>query len=345
MRCRDEIAVAVATALKVALLGDSELTSALGARDPEAYNLCLQGRYFSNKLTPAALATAVEYYRQALAIDPDLALAWAGLADALANQTGFGEGGDFAAGFSEARRAAQRGLDLDPRLPEAHAALGDVQLSSDWDWTGAEQSYRRALASRPGDPDIRRRLAGLLTIQGRFAEATRELDQVIAKDPLYWRAYVDRINSSVAGGELERAEAMALEFVRVQPDFPFGHGTLGGIYYLQGRYAEALDQFALESYSFFSLMGLSTAHFALGNEREADSALGALIAEHGDNASYQIAVIYAQRGDAGQALSWLERGLAVRDPGLVGVKYEPLFEPLRDEPRFQALLGEMGFAQ
>ncbi len=181
---QDEIAAAVAGGLRVTLLGDAagELEP-LNPVDADAYNAYLQGLFYSNKAGPDDSKIAISHFENAVALEPDYALAWAGLARASAGYASQASEGNREA-LLRGRGAAAKALELDSALPEAHTALGYIQYFFDWDWDAAESSSRRALELRPGDVPAGRNLARLIGDRGRLDESLNTLRSIIEADPL-----------------------------------------------------------------------------------------------------------------------------------------------------------------
>jgi serine/threonine-protein kinase len=340
---QDEIANEVAKAMRVTLLGPgAESYQPVSQDTGSAYNDYLKGHHEAKRSNLQGNEQALEYFQRALQQDPNLALAWAGLAESQAYITGYSDA-DFAAGYEEARRSALRALELNPDLPEAHVALSGIQQSYDWDWAAAEASLQRALELRPGDTNIRLKLARLKGIRGRFDEASADVQQVVAQDPLNWDAQRNLAYDLTERGRYD--EAMQVfdrlgEFDGNRMSLYFGRGYLR---LKQGDYAKALDEFEKEPFEFLGLTGKAIAYHHLGRQDEAVAALQTLVSTTGESSSFQIAAIYAQWGDADSAMTWLERGYVIRDPGLAYLNGNFLFDPLQDDPRFQALLRKMNF--
>jgi adenylate cyclase len=157
---QDDIARAVAGSLKVALLGGTTAAASTQAKNPEAYNAYLQGRYFVERLDREDVEKALGYFEKAIQLDPSYAPAWTGLADVRIGQANRGYL-PAEEGYRKAREAAERALALDPNLAEAHAAMGWIKASYEWDWAGADASYQRALALEPGNATVVRGAAAL----------------------------------------------------------------------------------------------------------------------------------------------------------------------------------------
>jgi len=341
---QDEIAGEVARAMQVALLGEGDVAepSAPSKNAGVAYNDYLKGLYERNQGSMKSNERAVAYFRRALEEDPNMALAWAGLAMSLDYITGFDDG-DFTAGFEEARASALRALEINPDLPEGHLALAGIQQSHDWDWKAAEASLNRALALRPGDTEIRRELARLKDLRGKSEEAFSEYQLVAEQDPLDLRAQMTLASAYGSRGRFDEAIGIFDDILEKNPSQMALHWNRGMLYLRQGRYQMALDEFSKETFEFFKLTGQAISYHHLQQKDEAVAALQTLISTMGESSSYQIAEVYAQWGDADNAMSWIERGYNIRDPGLQFINKDDLFDPIREDPRFQAFLQKMNF--
>jgi TolB-like protein len=340
---QDEIATEVAKAMKITLLGHSTETQAVVSPNiSAAYNDYLKGLYEQNRSNVESNRKAVVYFKRALQQDPELALAWAGLSFSQAYITGYVDT-DFKAGFEEARTSALRAIELNPDLPEGYQALAGIQRSYDWDWAVAEASLKRALALRPGDTEIRRDLALLKRIRGKPDEAFTEYQQVVEQDPLDMQAQRMLAGSLAARGHYNEALDILNRLQELDPTQSVLYWRRGKLQLMQTHYEQALHEFSLESLEFLKLTGQAIVYHHLQQTEQATSTLHALISTIGESSSYQIAEVYAQFGDADSALSWLERGYDIRDPGLQFLGDDSFFDPIQDDPRFQAFLNKMNF--
>ncbi len=341
---QDEIADEVARAMQVALLGKEKVAepSASSKDAAAAYNDYLKGLYELNQQNMESNERAVVYFRRAIEEDPNLALAWAGLAMSLDYITGFGDG-DFKAGFEEARASAMRALEINPDLPEGHLALAGIQQALDWDWEAAEASLNRALALRPGDAEIRGELARLKDSRGKTEEAFSEYQLVVQQDPLDLRAQLALASAYARRGRYDEAGKILDEVQQKDPSRPVLQWYKGTLNLRQGLYQSALEEYSTEIFDFLKFTGQAISYHHLQQKDESVAALQTLISTTGESASYQIAMVYAQWGDADNAMTWLERGYAIRDPGLQYMNQAFQFDPIRDDPRFQAFLQKMNF--
>jgi tetratricopeptide (TPR) repeat protein len=300
----------------------------------------LKGLYEQNRGSVESNEQAIIYFQRAVQQNPDLALAWAGLSISQNFVTGFADT-DFRAGFEEARTSALRALEIDPDLPEGHVALAGIQKSLDWDWEAAEASLNRALALRPGDTRIRRNLANLMSIRGKPDVAASEYQRVVEQDPLDWRAQRMLATALAVIGHYDRSSEIFDHLQELDPNRPALYWGRGALQLRQGNYQQALNEFSLESLEFLKLTGQAISYHHLQQQDQAETALNELISSVGESASYQIANVYAQWGDADNALSWLEHGYKIRDPGLQYLGDSFLFSPIQEDPRFQAFLNKM----
>jgi len=336
---QDEIAEAVASALRKSLLGDVSPTTTT-THDFEAYNAYLRGLSYYNKRTTEDWDKAIEQFQFALEIDPDMALAWAGLSRATSIKTGFGSA--FAEGYARARVTAERAIELDPKLADAYLALAEVQLSHDWDWSGAEASLRRAFELRPGDPDIVVRLASLKGIRGDDVSALEDVEQALAQDPLNHALVGTQIGMLSRLGRLDEALAKAKFRASATPERGGVHYSLAIVHRRLGNLEEALAAIEKETFGFLRLEQEAIIYHEMGDYETAQQKLQELVDTYGDDASAQQAQVYAAWGDIDETFAALERGVAVRDPGIIYIKgSRRLTELLQDDPRYDDLLRRM----
>jgi len=353
---QDDIAQAVVTEMRAALLGErkaapgnaqvtAEVRAAAKGRsaNAEAYRLFLQGSYFMNRHNEEDMARAIGYFRRALDLDPEYALAWAALSACYQNQAS-GGWAPFAEGAERARDAARRALELGPDLAAGHWALAQVQIYYDWDWKGAESSIRHALELAPEDSLLTVRAATLFLNLGRIDEAAALVPRALALDPLNAAAHVTSCWLLSLAGRLAEAESACRKGLELNPEHATIHFRLCDLHLLQGRPDAALLEAERETDEPFRLLGIALAQLALGHPAESDAALDELAREHGDVAAYQIAQLHAMRGDAERAFEWLERAYRQRDAGLATMKVDHLLRGLHDDPRWRRMLERMRLA-
>ncbi len=352
---QDDIARSVVEALRSALLGEPVNSGATNAarsdvaraakgrsRNPEAHRRYLLARYHLDRLTREDTVKGSGHLREALALEPDFALAWAALGQA---HTRVAEAGwcQPAEGFAEAETAILRALALEPDLAEAHAALSRVRLVRDWDLRGAAVGLERARQLAPGNAAVLRAAGELARSQGRFAEAFELIRRALAQDPLSASAHTNLGLVLHATGALAEAEAAYRQALSLAPRRVGTHAALALLLLAQGRFPEAFAETAAEPDEVLQLWASAIVGFAAGRAEESASALRELREKYAEDCAYQIAEGHAARGERGPALDWLERAYAQRDGGLITeLKSSPWFAPLQAEPRWQDLLAKLG---
>jgi TolB-like protein/class 3 adenylate cyclase len=349
---QDDIAQAVVKELRAALLGEksdaaakADVQSAAKGRtdNPEAYRLYLQARFLEERQNEEDLVRAIDYYQQALVIDSAYALTQAGLSRAYTLHTSY-YSDHFDEGFRRAREAAERALQLEPELAEAHDALGRVHMWHDFDWKAGEASIRRALELAPGSVHVIRSAAVLAGSLGKLQESIALFRRATVLDPL--NAWVYRwlalalLNVSDIGG----AAAAAEKAVELSPRGDLVHKSLGLVRLHQGRLDDALKEVEQETNIIFRLQGLAIVEHARANPSESDLALQQLIGQGPHRAAFQIAEAYAFRGNADASFEWLERAHAQHDAGLGWVKVSFMLQSLHQDPRWRLFLEKMGLA-
>ncbi len=353
---QDDIAQSVVKELRTALLGEKPDSEASGearaevaeaakgrGASAEAHRLFLQGRNLVDRMTRAETDRGIGYLREALERDPRHALAWAALARAYASQAGYGWR-PLSDGYGEARAAAQRALAIEPGLAEAHAALGSVQTSYDWDWRAADASYRRALELAPGNAEVLRPAGALALTLGQVDEAIRLTRRAVEQDPLSSSSYAALGHAYRAAGLIDESCGAFRKALELAPSRIASHMVVSEVLSRAGRLDEALAEASAEPEEWARLFGLAVVQARRGNRTASDRALAELIEKHSLDSAYQIAAAHTVRGERDKAFEWLERSFAQRDPGLGWVKREPVFLPLRDDPRWVPFLAKMGLA-
>jgi TolB-like protein/cytochrome c-type biogenesis protein CcmH/NrfG len=337
-RIQDEIAADVVAQLKVTLLG---ATPRVEQTDPEAYALFLQARQASRQHTEEALRRSVALYERALAIDPDYAPAWAGLADSYALQTGafllpFDEG------YLLAREAAERALAIDPTNAEARAYLGYIAMHYDGDLAAAAAQYEEALRLEPTNPDIVSMAARLARNLGQLDQPIELMSYVVARDPLNPASHVALGSEYRRAGRLEESIASLRTALSLSPGHAGAQYAIGVAMLLDGEPEAALEAMRLESAEWYRLTGLTMAYHDLGRPEESDSAMAELIEKYERGWAYQIAYAEAYRGHVDTAFDWLNRAAEYGDPGLAEIPTQSLFANLWDDPRWIPFLESIG---
>jgi TolB-like protein/Tfp pilus assembly protein PilF len=333
---QDEIARSVAGTLQVTLLREKE--SSLQTRNTEAYNAMLMGRYFYGQQTRESLEKAVSYFEQAITLDPGYAEAWAGLGATCAFQAGNGYVSP-REGYDRARAAVKKALALDKNLSYAHRVLGWIQMSCDWDWAAADASYQKAMSLQPERGQVE--TAQLAVAFGRFEDASALARRAADYDPISAQVYATLGLSYWYGGQIEEAVAVYRKILELNPANEAIRSVLGLIYITHSNPQQALVELDQVKDPYWRLPGLAMIYHSLGKKPESDAALAEFIEKYQAGGAYNVAQVYAFRGEADQAFVWLERAYAQRDGGMFLVKVDPMLKTLRPDPRFKALLNKM----
>jgi len=343
-KVQDEIAAAVVGALKLKLLPNHKKLSA-GSRttNPAAHTQYLLGRQFFNRTNPDDFRRAVAAYEQAIALDPNYASAYAGLAVA-ENELSHNPENSLAevlAGQQRALVAADRAIAIDPALSEGYAARGFLRFTINWDWTGAEADLSRAFELDPGSYRTYTCYACFLASLGRLSEALEINKKAIDLDPLSADTWFRRSIQLNAAGRLPEARKAAMRALEISPEHAFARFNLGVTSLLESNPKAALAEFQKANKARREA-GVAMAEHSLGHVKESQRALDALVAGYASTNAYQVAEVYAWRGERDAAFDWLERAHAQHDGVLVQLKFDPLLTNLRADPRFAAMVNKMG---
>ncbi len=344
---QNEIARDVSSKLKLKLSrADDQKLVKTYTSNPEAYQLYLRGRYEWNKFSLDGLTRSISFFERAIQIDPNYALAYSGLADSYVNL-----GVDYLPPketMPKARIAALRAISLDDSLAEAHSSLGSYMLFFDWDTSGAEQEYRKAIALDPHYANARHFYSHCLQFSGREADAIREMKTAVDLEPLSavnnaelaWAYYLAR--------QHDASIAQSQKTLELEPTFTYSYFVSGLAYNAKGMYPEALSSlekgFTLTP-DWLELQGLlAYTHASAGDRKQAQAILTKALktAEGGYINEVIVASVYAALGDNDQAIAWLERGYHARCSWMKWISIEPNLDKLRPDPRFQELVRRVG---
>jgi TolB-like protein/Tfp pilus assembly protein PilF len=342
----DEVTRTVVVALRAKLLA-GEHAAAQSEQPPsgnlEAYNAFLQGRFFERRGMEADYRQAIGFYTQATELDPRYARAWSGLSGAWSGLSAmFLEGTSAQEAYAKSRAAADRALSLSPELAAAHIARGQLLYVADLDWRGSEAEYRRALELAPSDGRAKVALGVELATFGQVEQAIELTRDATASEPLVddWNfklaVYLSGLN------RLDEAERAVRRAIDLQPAAPLYHGTLAIILIQRGYADAALAAAQQESPGVWQDIALALARQIGVNRSAADSAVRTLIAKDASTSPYQIAEVYALRGDAKETFAWLERAWTSRDPGIATLLYDPFILRYKHDPRFAAFCRKVG---
>jgi serine/threonine-protein kinase len=335
---QEDIARAVTDALKITLLGEKTELSAKTS-NADAYNAYLLGLYFLRSNNAENFGKAVNYFQQAVKLDPGYAKAWVGLAESRSGQAGASDNSK-PESYLKAKEAATRALALDPGLGEAHAAMAWIQQFGDWDWNGADASYKRALALDPRNAIVISHAGVLARILGHFDEAVTLGRRALEIDPLHAGTHHNLGISLYYAGRYEEAIVAFHRALELVPEMALPHGFIGRVYLAQSRPREALAEAESEKYLAFRLFGLALAYHKLGRKQESDTNLAELIAKF-QSPNYLMAEVYAFRGETDRAFESLDKAYASHNIALAELKGDPLLNSLAHDPRYTAVLKKL----
>lgn len=343
---QDRIARKVAGALRSHLGGLAKKKDA--THSVEAYRLYLQGRYHVLKSTPPDIRKGIEFYRRAIELDPNYALAFAGLAQAYATLPITSDVPSTDA-FPQAQLAAQRALELDPDLVEARIVLGTIAFWYNWRWADAEKELRAAIAADPNNSDAHRFYAVMLTAMGRAEESLREIERARELDPLSLILNALKAQAYFFAGRDAEAIEQANKTLEIEPNFWIAHLMLARSYLRQNDLENAIDA-AKKAETFSSGNSEASALVAYGlakagKRSEALEKLSELDRQAHERyvSDFNLAVAHVALGNRDAALTHLESGLKKRDARMILLKKDPRLDDLRTDPRFINLLRKVGF--
>jgi len=338
---QEEIARAVAESLKVTLLGAQDRPAQRRApSNVEAHNAYLQGHFHFQRRNLEDYRKAVSYFDQAIRLDPDYALAYAERSEAwtfIGDLTGQRE-----PAWSKARTDAEKAVAIAPALAEAHAALGWVRFFIDWKFAEGLSELKRAKELSPANPTANDLLARVIVYLGKVDEAERQARHAVELDPLSVIAQGNLARVLLFAGKLDEADAAARKAAELQPASASSHRWQVVVAVLRGDRETALREAQLEPDEGYRRFELALAQQLQGDRQAADAALADLIANGRDQLPYQIAEVYALRGEKDKAFEWLQIAFDDHDTGTLALLVDPLLRGLRDDPRYKTLLTKLG---
>jgi len=335
-----EIAQAVAKSLKVTLLGTNSMSGASATDSAEAHNAYLQGHFYLVRRNVEDFRKAIDYYDQAIRLDPNYALAYAERAEAWAFMGDLT--GERPTAYPKARSDAEKAVAIAPDLAEARAALGWIRFLAEWKFPEGLAELKRAKELSPANPTANDLLARIIVYLGRFDEAERQARQAVDLDPLSTVTQGNLARVLFYVGKLDEADAVARRAAELQPTGAGSHRFQVLIAAQRGDGEAALREAQMEHDPGFRRFELAAAHHVRGDKAAADAALADLIANSREGFAYQIAEVYALRGEKDKAFEWLQTAFDDRDAGMLGLLVDPLLRGLRDDPRYKSFLTKLG---
>ena len=316
--------------------------------NPEAHDLYLKGRYEWNKRTEEGLKKGLEYFQQAIQLDPDYALAYCGAADTygVLGLNGFLPAKE---AYPKARAAALKALELDESLAEAHVSLAKVLFEYDWNWRAGEKEYQRAIELNPSYATAHHWYAVALACLGRDKEAIREIELARRLDPLSVMINANVGTMLYVSRQYDRAIVELRRAIELEPSNFEAYYYLSQTYAQKGMNQEAIaaaqQAVSLERDNPELAALLAHTYAVTGHRGEALKILGKLkeLSKRKYFSPYLLAMIYAGLGDKEEAFAWLQKAADVHDGEMIGLKVEPEIDPLRSDPRLQDLVRRMKF--
>lgn len=340
---QDEIARAATEALQPRLLRGNGQAFASTSRsaNPEAYQAYLQANYISVRgHGKDELEKALAYTDAAIKLDEKYAPAWA-LRASVENMKAEVGLTEFAEGFQKARHDAERAIALDPSLASAYLALARTHVDCDWDWDAAEILTAKAMALEPGSSEVFRLRSYLSRSLGDLDQAIQLYEQAVTLDPLRTDSHLGLGYLLFVAGRYDAAQVELQKALDLNSQAALAHLTRAKILIAQGKPQQALAEIEKEPLEWAKLTGQALVYQALGREQDSRAALASLISKNHADAGYQIAQVYAYRGESDKSFEWLDHAYTQRDPGLPEIKTDPLLKILRRDPRFTELLKKM----
>ena len=342
-----EIARDVSGKLRLTLsVADEQKLAKNYTKNAEAYRAYLKGRFYSNKATEIGLQKGIDYFHQAIAIDPNYALAWAGLAYVYWGDSDVHVAPDDV--MPKAKQAAMKAIAIDGTLAEAHAALAIALTAYDWDWPNAENEFRRAIALNPDYPTAHAHYGWYLSLMARTDEAIAESNQAIALDPLSTEYNHDLGLALYRGRRSGQAIVQFRKTLDLAPGDWITRTNLGWALISERRFSEALTELQSARQiddNHYVLAALGQAYALSGSRSEALRTVEQMKewSKRRYVSPHSIALVYAALGEKDLAFEWLEKALVVRSEHLSWIKVDPRVDLLRSDPRFAALVRRVGF--
>ncbi|HET9531740.1 MAG TPA: tetratricopeptide repeat protein [Blastocatellia bacterium] len=345
----DSISEQVARALTDKLSGrERKRLTRHYTENSEAYHLYVKGRYHWVKRTIAGTKKSIEYFQQAIEIDPIYSIALSGLADCYA-QLGWLRNISPGEAFPKAKAAAAKAIELDDELAEAYTSRAWIRLLYDWDWEGSERDFKRSIELNPNYAVAALWHTVYLIATSRFDEAVKEINRALNIDPLSliintisgWPFYFSRRH--------DEAIAMYRKALEIEHSYFTAHFLLGNAYEQKGELDKALESLQKArqlDQTAMTLAGLGRAYGRLGSRKKAMEVLDELdaLSQTQYVSPYDIAEVYLCMGENDRAIEWLERACDDRSSWLILLGVEPRFDPLRSDPRFKDILARIGLA-
>jgi serine/threonine-protein kinase len=341
-KVQDEISREVVSALKLQLLPEMLPDNTQRTHNSAAYEQYLIGKDVGRPGGRPAAEAALAAYQRALALDPNYSNAWAQLSTVQASMADFAED---AAGreatIDTALASADKAIALAPDLPDGYTARANARFRFRWDWVGTQADLARALELDSNRAGTLINYGAVLFTRGQRQQALESLRNAVVSDPLSDNAWLALGRYTEAAGDIDGAKKAYLHALEINPQHNWANLLLGNRLLMEGKVDEAIARYQRAPEQFRDT-GLAMAEFSRGNEAASRQYLATLETRFQIGFAYQIAQVYAWRGEKDQAFAWLERCFPIHDAGLVRLPFDPALDPLRSDPRFAALVAKLG---
>lgn len=343
-----EIVRTVLDKLRLRLTGaqEQQLTK-YATQNSQAYHVYLNGLFYVRKGGVENVRKGLDYYNQAVTLDPNFALAWAGVAEAYVSFAHWSLL-DPKDALAKAKVAAQKAMELDDRLAEAHIALAEIK-QDDWDWAGADREFTRVIELNPNLAEARFRYSRYLSVMGRHTEALAEIKRAQELDPLWVRLWAREGRALYSARRYDEAIEKTWQVLKLEPDSVFAGASLGYTYSAKGMYPQAIEAYqkniSIEGETPGTLCVLGYALAKSGRRSEARAILDRLKRTKEYVSPVELAVLYVGLGDNDEAIASLERGYAAHHFQMMFLKVDQHFDSLRPDPRFSNLMRRVGFPE
>jgi eukaryotic-like serine/threonine-protein kinase len=350
---QQQIAGDIADKLRAKLSGDEkQKVTKQGTQNAEAYQLYVKGRYYWTKRTAADIKTAISYFNQAIDKDPNYAQAYSGLADGYLVLANYGSDPNDVT--PKANAAAEKALELDPTLAHPHAVLGGNKMQFSWDFAGGEAEFKKAIELDPSDATAYQWLSESLSeIGGRAQEAIDDGNRAVQLDPLSPIIGAQQAQAYAVARQYDKATALYQKLIADNPNFGRAHGELSAVYWAQHKYPEVIQQLKTAAqlegdqgyieYATVLDKGFQASGWPGALRSAIDISLAQRKAKAGYISAYQIAGLYNDLGDKDHAIEWLNTAYQEHDAYLVELPTDFVFDSLRSDPRYVALVRKIGF--
>jgi serine/threonine protein kinase/Tfp pilus assembly protein PilF len=349
LQVQEEIAKEITNKLRLRLTGEEQqLITRRYTENTEAYDLYLKGRYFYSKASEESLSKSVSYYQQAIALDPNYALAYVGLANtytSLGGVLGFRSPQET---YPQSKVFVSKALELDPKLAEAHNALASYDLNYEWNWAEAEKEYRRAIELNPNYAQAHSGYGSYFQVMGRLDRAMEERMLAEKLDPLSPFAVANAGYPYYYARQYDEAIKHYRKALDLDPNYSWGHLWIGQAYLQKEMYKEAIDEInqaiRFSNGDTRARATLAHAYAVAGRRDDAIKLLDELqqLAKQRYVSPYFIGLVYVGLREDDQAFAWLQKAYEEHHPYLVFLKVEPVFDRLRPDPRFGDLVRRVG---